>query len=221
MPTAYSSSKSRSSRTRRKSHKLAPNTARQVARISRKVVDRTAEKKYHIGTLTSTAIDYNGSIVSLSTIAQGDTGTTRDGTNIYTKSLQMKYKWVVGDTHNMFRVVVFQWYAPTTPVAGDVIHSGSLATVEAPLAPISTFKRTSFRILYDKLMVGYNEAGGGVWSPLQVNHLLLTKFGKRKIVYDDSAGTAYNKIYVLLLSDSSAVSHPTCQFVSKLNFQDM
>lgn len=108
------------------------------------------------------------------------------------------------DTTNKVRLIVFQWKVPMqyhTPTAANILENyagdGTLDLVR----DYNYDNRKSFRILYDKLY----SMNSTVESVLIKTRL--RRFTK-KLQYDGAGTNHQNGVYVMLLSDSAAASHP-------------
>lgn len=196
----------------------APLTKRQVAAVSkianRKISSR-AEKKYYDRALTGQAYDWAGSIVSLTNIPQGDTDVTRDGDQVYLRSIRMSGDIVIGDTTNVARLIIFQWYQDATPAYTDVLSSVYQGTVNAVNSPYHHDGRRQFRVLYDKRFVMDSDDGIVLFDTGYLRP------AKRKINFNAGGTDGENEIFMLALSDSGAVSHPSFNFVCRTTFNDM
>lgn len=200
----------------RKSKKVkkGPVTRQEVVKIANRQIAKQSEKKY-LSTLTSIAKDWNGSVLDLCNIAQGDTDGTRDGDELYVKSVRVKSLVSVADTYNICRTILFQWYDDTTPTGADILSNTYVGTINAPLAPYHHDLSSKFKILYDKtiLLDTYHP-----YMLLDTGYI--TGGFKRKVQFSSGGTTGVNKIYLLQISDSGALTHPTMLAVAQVNFTD-
>lgn len=191
--------------------------ATKVRKIASSVINSNAEQKFltteSINTYTS--IDATGSVTHLSAVPQGDTDLTRDGDSLTLISLQFKMAWLAsGDTSNMCRCIIFQWYGNTTPVIGNVLPGSG--AVGAVLEPYVHDGRKMFSVLYDKTLFV-----NPVSIPGNMAVRNIYKIPKKKIFYfAGGTTTPINGIYMIFLSDSTAISHPSVVYSAKLNFYD-
>lgn len=202
-------------RRRKRKPALTRQEKAEVATIVNRKLTKRLEKKYHLQAGAGVNYDYNGNIVSLSSVAQGDTDTTRDGDSLYIRSIRLMGDITVADSTNLYRVIVFQWLDDTTPVASDVLSSTYLGTANACNASYHHDQRKKFRIMFDKRYVLDSTDN----TRLLIDTKQLRPF-VRKIQYTAATTTGTNKIWGLFVSDSSAVSHPSLNYVSKMNFND-
>lgn len=214
--------------------------------LGRKIEDATSEKKYlqiYNQTLAGDALPaVNGYVKSLSDTPIGDTETSRDGSQLEIRSLEMKIIIELGTQavgtnpgFERYRIIIFQWFendAHRVPVMGDILEQ----TVAAPNASYNVLcsynhdNRYLYNILYDSGLKRLTfpgtlqYAGGGITQTDWCHHtfnFFLKKFRRRKIQYNSGNNTGTNKIYMLAYSDVIAASNPPIIFFqSKLNFND-
>lgn len=183
----------------------------------RRVVNSIAEKKYLVTTSGGPQnVDYSGTVASISDVPQGLSDSGREGDQIYLRSIEFSWQAFIGDTFNVLRLIVFQWYPPTTPTVADIILATAVGSTDIVFAPYNHDKRYNYKILYDKTVsldaVKANTSG--------VIRKYIIKGFKRHIQYEATGTTGTNKIYILKASDSAAVSHPQMQNYHKINYSD-
>lgn len=180
----------------------------------KRVANMGAEKKYfYVTSGGPQTVDSTGSITSVSDISQGDTDITRDGDQVYLRSIEFVWEADVADTFNQVRFIVVQWYPPTTPVVSDVLIGTGTTTF---FMPYNHDKRFNFKILYDRTVTVDTNTPSKLSRKIQV-----IRGFRRRIQYLGGATDGTNKIYVLKISDSGAASHPLVDNYFKLNFSDM
>lgn len=97
---------------------------------------------------SSSNFSYNGFMVSLCNVAQGDGGSSRDGNRILPRYLNLRFhvnRIITAPTnpHTTIRYIVFRWWgeSPNTagvaPAAADVLQASAIATQFAPMAPLN------------------------------------------------------------------------------------
>lgn len=191
-------------------------TTKKVAKIARGVVIKQAERKYFITESVNayTGINFSGSITNFGLVPQGDTDQTRDGDALTLLSLQLKVSWTVGDAFNLVRTVVFQWMDNSVPGITSVLNStGEIGT---PLVSYVHDSRKSFRILLDRT---YELDTAG--KSTKVLSKVFTKFPCKQLMFSGASTTAvYGGLYMILISDSGVVTHPSIVYHAKLNFTD-
>lgn len=193
-----------------------------ISTIAKRVLQRNAEWKHH-NAVVSGATAFAGGLNSLTDVAQGDTDLTRDGDQLTMGKLvfflELAQSSGVGfDVHNAVRVILFQWFPQSAPAVSDILDQG---TGTAPYYHYFTDKAKSFKILHDKIHRLQRDdptAGGQVKI---FKRRFKVRPGRKKIQYVSGGTTGSNKIYLLLMSDSSVTPHPTAYFHSRLNFMDV
>lgn len=181
----------------------------------KKVVRSISEKKYITFQATGSIDNATGVQLSLLDIPQGDTDSTRDGDQLYLRSIYFKAELAVGDNTNFVRCTVFQWFPTLTgiPALTDIYLAGHSLV----LSPINHDKRFNFRVLYDKVWNMRN-----VFNPTEYVEIYLNKRFRRYIQYVGGAtAIADNRIFMIWSSDSGAAPHPTVNYDMKVNFSDL
>lgn len=97
--------------------------------------------------LTSQAnFDWNGSVISLCDVAQGDSGNMRDGNRILPKYLSINChinKDTAGNMHTTVRYIIFRWWGESanapgvSPFPGDILMGSVIGTTYAPIGFLS------------------------------------------------------------------------------------
>lgn len=212
----------------------APLSKRQRTEVS-KIVHRNQELKYVVASLTATAITSTAGVVSTPfDVAQGDTDTTRDGDRLMWAghidlSLEVTNgQGSLGDVTNMIRVVLFQWVPISVPTAGDVFLAGPSGVADC-FSHYNHDQRQQFKILFDRLFktAGSSYFNGTFESPttaitstgVKRFKVSLAKANKQS-QYAGGSTVGTNKIYMFYVSDSSAVTHPTLAYSTKIVFRD-
>lgn len=211
MPKA---SRKRTSRVFRpyKRRALGKRQARAVATIAKKQIRKTSEWKHHTSTV-SASVDSAGSVFDLSTVAQGDTDTSRDGDTIFASSVIIRGFITTQDTFNRFRVIFVQWKAPVITIA-DVLIVTAGHEVDSMY---NTDKAQQYKIMFDRTYTLNPNYSGGVRTHQLINKL---RFSSRRMQFSAGTLTGNNKLYMICISDSSVAAHPTIDLVTKLNFRD-
>jgi len=195
-------------------------------RFARKVVNTVAEKKYFApGANVDTSVDIAGYIFSMSEIAQGDTDITRDGDQIYLRSITYSVTAqnnISFQNQGYVRVIIFQWleYDVTAPAVQDVLHNVVWDSM------YSHDTRYSFRVLKDmRLKVTpplINTVVGGVTTINSVGysnkHGRITKFAQPRLQYISGGLNGVNKIFCLVIALEDEQVGVSVRW--KLNFTD-
>lgn len=190
-------------------------TAPQVRKIVRRALHADEEEKYAI-VHASYSVSTAAGVYSLSNTSQGASGGGHIGDECRLRSIEFRWEAIVGDTFNVIRCVVFVW-KPNMALTGTPADTDILKTVTPPNQITSCYEEDGedmYRILADfnVCMV----TGGD-------NQVKTGKFSRKlnlKQDYTTSTSNCSNNIFVLLISDSGAVAHPTFNFTSRIAFTD-
>jgi len=161
----------------------------------------------YIDSGTSGSLTTTGTYTDMTLIAAGTGQNQRNGSAIEVFQLDLFISFVLGDTTNLCRLVIFEWLPSSTsdtPTDSELFFGG---TGSRWIAPFQGVKPSRFKILHDKIFnldVAHVQVHEEIRLKLKVN-----------ASYDNTVNTGKNHIFVCLVSDSSAVPHPT--FI--LNYQ--
>lgn len=201
-----------SRRTYRRRYTRKTSTASKVnkALYLAKKAQSQKELKWHQVTTGASNVNVDGSLVSLSSVAQGDANNMRDGNVIYPTSVKLRLTLdkSSADAVTRMRIIIFRWISETPEQIIDVLDSVSL----------TAFKSDSFRyqsqILYDKVHT---------LSEGQVPEKFVTVSCKLRglIAFADGAAVPNrNGIWMIFLSDSAVATSATLRYTSRLYFKD-
>lgn len=172
-----------------------------------------AEVKNLDTTSTGINVSSTGTVISLNSIAQGDSQSNRDGLSILTKYLfgRIDTGLVAPAVSTFIRIIFFidkQQQGDTTPSVTDVLQSSTT------LSPLNTFQKGRFKILRDKTVI-LNPA-----SRTNSNHKFNIKLGHH-IRYNGTSGTDIQKggVYMLLLSNEPT-NAPVVAYNLRLTYYD-
>lgn len=204
--------KIKNTKTESKSSKVVDK--KEVKQIVQSMLRGVQELKIHI-VQSSASVDYNGTIVHLSAVPQGDADIARDGDRIYAALLSFRWYATVADTSNLLRVILFQWIpdnASISPTVANVLQT--VGTTNSPISYKSIDFVKDIKIMYD-------------WTvKVDTYHLvklpkpvMIKRFHDKQIQFT-GALTCTNGLYALFISDSAAVTHPTVNYYSTLRFTD-
>lgn len=188
-----------------------------VKTMINKSMNKRMEKKYHMEQDDSATPSYAGTVVDITEPAQGDGDITRDGDEIYLRSINVKGFVRLADSTNQVRIILFQWRGDTAtdpPAVTQVLSSSQVSTALAPVAKYYHDGRALYRIIYDKV---FNLDAG---NPQQLFNTGYLRLPFRKARFNAAATTGTDHVHMLLISDSAAATHPTVGYVSTLTFND-
>lgn len=193
---------------------------RKVATVKtvKRMINKNQEKKFYDLVIDDTTSS-SGSILSLTDIAQGDTDFTRDGDQLNVKYWNFRYQMTGADNTNCYRIIIFRWNVPTTyrvPVVTDILNIAGLPVTAIPNAQyvFDNKRQKQFSVLYDKI-VGVAAAGPGIITKATKSYL-----NGLPISYSSSGTDGEGKLFMLLISDSSAAAHPRLSGVFRTIYTD-
>jgi hypothetical protein len=208
----------------------------QVRAIARGMIAAEVETKAFDTTSNSFTVSTAGSVLKLTTVTQGATQVTRVGDRLKKKLLSFKYSIQVGatgliaaaDQYNTVRVIIFQWHMDdglAAPVVANILTS---TPTNKSLAMYNYDTDHDYKILYDRSHVVYNtpiwngaavqwnHGDGGTFCNDKVQNIAL----KGDIEFDAGSSFGTGHLYALFISDSAFAPNPSCEFVSRLLFED-
>ena len=186
----------------------------------KKAIQKDDETKYLETASTGLSIDYNGTVTDLSVIAQGTTDGQRIGDKVKLRGIRLQMILNIGDVTQHIRIMIVQFRGNTqtagAPTIGQVLVPTTLGTINAPIANRVWDLTQQFNVLYDKIYTLE-----GVSKPVvHIRRTISIKYAKRLISYYQALTTGANKIYLMMVSDSGAATHPTAQFQIRLMYDD-
>jgi len=208
---------------------LTPLQARGVQRL----IDRNTELKYFQYNSTATNVTTTATLTGIPfDVPQATTSSTdvvRIGDAIKLKSsLDFRYTVFVGDTTNLVRVMIIQWKAQSTaapfPTAADILLAGPSGAVDVH-SHYSHDERFNIGFLYDKVHSMVGDAGAATTpyttsSQITVNKRISLRRAAKNVQYRGGGGQGINRLFLLYVSDSNAVAHPTIVYATKMKFTD-
>jgi hypothetical protein len=190
--------------------------AHQALRLASKIANKFEDKYFDVQVVDDTDVDYDGTVLPLNDMAQGDTDQTRDGDSISMKSLEIR----ATVTNNAavtagVRLVVVRDKQNTLANPGDYLAYGS-----DPVAlntPFAWDNRHRFTVLYDEVI----NADGTLFDKHSIVHFIPLKGLKTQ--YDGgSTDATTNALKLIYISDvdSTGMTFPTLRLVSRLIYND-
>lgn len=196
-----------------------------------------SEPHYHIVT-TSNNFDYNGVVLALSNIPQGDGIENRDGNRVLPRFMNLKgYVSITSATTRTdcinVRAILFRFWGEKAVGAASVTPSDVLATIGSQYAPLSPLndnivgsrgdrsRRIEVHRSWDLLL---DNNGGSPGIQLDCNVTLNNPGSKNKEhIQFDSSSTADPQsggFYLLFISDDAVSTQVHYKFTSKLTYYD-
>jgi hypothetical protein len=185
-------------------------TKKQVKQMIKTNTAKEWNKKYILTNSgvpgSSTSVDATGTIVSLTTVAQGTTNQTRIGNFARCKKIWGNVSAYADstDVQNTMRVIFFRWTDAATPTASDVLVSAT--AYHTCYYNLNNIENGKLQIL-DDFRMGINYNGTG---PKTLHYERKTDF-PLQWNSTGSAAPITNAVYVYFVSDSSVATHPYVQ----------
>lgn len=186
-----------------------------VHKLVKKELDKQEESKYAFYQLNQSPS--NTAIVSAITMpSQGDAYNNRDGDSLMFTSVGGRFLSIAADTTNVCRLVIFQWLvdsAQDAPTAAKILQDSTTLPAISPFI-LNRNERKKFKVLYDKVM---GVSGNG--PAIEMDNFFITKFARTD--FNAAATSGKGILYILYVSDSGAVSHPTVQADITYRWRDL
>lgn len=195
-----------------------PRQARGLNKVQRKQVKKLVEaplekKKFHASyqdaNVTATHV-----VSEICNIGQGDTEATRDGDAIKITSAFYRGHIVAADQTNVVRLTLIRWKPNGTPSADKIYETAVIGTDGGIYSDFNHQYRSDFVVLQDKFITVQGTNG-------QCQRMFTLKCGHQpKTVFNGSATTGANKLFLIKSSDSLAATHPTITMRGELFYTD-
>lgn len=187
-------------RTKQKGRKT-PSLARQLRALS--------QLKWYTGIGPLTAISSTVGFTDCTTPAIGTAFNQRVGTKIHLQTIRIRGSFLVADTTNVVRMLVFRWHVDNNsdvPSSSELFDSGSDV-----YSGVTRFAPNRFTILHDEMFA------------LDAFHVI-KKYDRTvslQSLCTFSSGTAgIGHVYVSMISDSTAVPHPAAVWDYQICWKD-
>lgn len=184
--------------------------------VRRFVTSHSDHKYFNVSNLLSVSDQYQ--VTDITAIAIGTTDTTRIGDDLVLKNIRLRFSVIGADATNQVRVILFQTRDrfTTTPGGGVVLNTAYDVTAYAPLAPYEYDGRGRYKVLFDKTV---NTSANGMDARSFTCNVYQRKLARKHIrFYGSSTVDKEGGIYLMVCSDSAAVSHPTVRFAGQIDF---
>lgn len=187
--------------------------------VNKKLASEIELKHYDQIVNTSNDFAFTNSL-SLFDPTQGVGDTQRVGDVVNLKSIFLRFVLSGVDATNIQRLQVIQWMEDTTvatPNMSITLQHTSGATV-APeiLSPLQIDKKYRYKVLWDKSFSHVFDSE----TRQQIYEVFISKGFARKVEFTNASTSGLNKIYLLFISDSQAVAHPTIEGYSRIRYSD-
>lgn len=191
-----------------KMYAIKKKTTKQSATIEQRVdrqLSRRAEKKKAVTSMPSVygSVGTTWIETDLTSIAQGDLVTNRDGDMIQIYSIKMEGVAQGADVYNVMRVYLALWDGrSSTPLAtnGATLDSDITRTVPTGAGLIKCY--------YDKYLAFSQNYDSGPTNSEKIDYYIKFKTPLRITYTSNTAGTANRRLIIGMLTDSVAIAHP-------------
>jgi hypothetical protein len=191
----------------------APVSKALVKQMIRSTLHSVDEEKYY-STSSNVSVDFSGTVFNLFSPTTGVNDTNRIGDKVVYDKGEFKYAVGAADATNLIRVIIFKWLLTTTPSPSDILNTGYLGTVTAPLATLNWDNRSHMKVYYDQTHYAVLSSS----SALQGN--VFDYIPKGEVNFLAGGATASGLIYCLAVSDSGAAPNPAFEYGSLISFTD-
>lgn len=195
--------------------KKGNSTKAMVNKLVNAKLNKNIEKKFMDVTFNN-SVSTGGTFVLLTSTSLGTTDSSmRVGDQIKLHSLQIRGQLQNADNWNYARIIVFRWNVNNVfrvPQMLDILQDLSYPW----LSPyrFDAQRQGLFTIFKDKVIQTDND------DPTAKFKFNLLKKLNSRIDYDGGTGDGKGHIYVLMVTDSAAVTHPAVVFLARTVFTD-
>lgn len=198
---------------RKRSFKRGGKPGRAFSRKVKKVINSTAEKKYSQD-LNSTANVSNVGLTYLfnGTLLNGTTNTTREGSEIYLRSLQIRSELYITSAATdiaIVRIIIGVWhdYQSTSPTLTKILESPTSGYQVSPLNR-ETLQAKRWTPMYDRLVTLMPRADSGTRLKMLRMNFAGKKLPHKKVSYSTASGAPNNVIFMFVLSGEVIAPFP-------------
>lgn len=197
-----------------KKTKVPAKLRKQIATVIDEKEKKEVELKYRDREYNgAVGIDTAGVIHPLSDPQVGTARNQLIGRDFLIKNLLIRYQLFVSDSTNTIRVVIFQWNLNSIPSVTDVLEDYPSSLVVGPLSPTKIENKSNIRILYTNCFALQTGILDSVVDKVNIKRNLRAQ-------YNDDGSKGIGHVYILLVSDSVAVAHPTYTILSRCRYTD-
>lgn len=173
-----------------------------------------SEMKQYTKQNSAVAQTYNGNVIHLTDISQGDTTSNREGRSILINYIQLRGVFTKGSGNDVLRYLVIRdkMQTGTAPAVDQVLQT--VGTSLAPFAPMDTSFAGRFQILDTGMVTFSADHPTFVYKKF----IKLNKHCKWQTTAD-GGGTMEGHIYFVSLSNVAS-SSCSVEFVSRIGYRD-
>lgn len=170
-------------------------------------LSRSLETKYKFVAASTNDPDYSGEFMAITNgISQGTAQGSRTGDRFTPVYVHLKGHVELADTTNFIRLIVYRWHEDYADMTSPSAILENIGSVNSPLSMYVTDpeKRKRFTVLADRL---FNLHAYAPVKPFDIR-IPARKLRNKPVQCTPGAAGGTNQIVALLISDSSAVTHP-------------
>ena len=232
MPTKYGYKKGRRPYARRSY--VRKGLSRKERTQVKRIVRNYSETKF-LGTTALTNLTDSPVYIDISVIAQGVQDAQRIGEKVSLEGIRLNYRLLCGDEHNTVRVMLVQFLEDSAYTTIDMSNILNPAAI-SPLTALHRYLGPpTVRVLYDRVhgLVGDGVTSGGSgttaviapYGPRSLTDLVkvwIPRKRLRRLEYQGTTVEGEGKLYLVLLSDSAAISlvHPSISYDCVVSYKD-
>lgn len=183
----------------------------EIARVATKVLKKKQELK-SFDTGFAQTVSSSGTVQKLTTIAQGDTDSDRNGDQILITHVQLIITFAFADSVNVCRWVLFRWNQD------DGVAAPVIADIFQTVSPYSPYNRDNVR--GKKFVVfGDHLFCVGATGPNIEKHIFDRKL-TTKVNFTVASVNGMGHLYSVMVTDSLASTHPPLSYIARVSYTD-
>lgn len=160
----------------------------------------------------NSTVSSTGTLLKLTPIPQDDSDSGRDGDQLLINRVQCKISFAGADPTQVMRMLIFRWNqddSSAAPVVGDILQTTS------PYSPLTrdNERAKKFSVL-DDFFVGTSSTG------INVKTKTVDKLFSSAIKFQTASTAGTGHLYAFMVSDSTAITHPTIAFIFRAYYYD-
>lgn len=205
--------------------RLTPTqTAAVKQEVTRQLARKADYKQCYGRDLAAVGVPATGYIINLyANMTRGDLAVNNfEGQLTTPRSIKIRAQWEATDQSNMIRVIVGQWFGVGIPAATDILSLPLVTSAQAPLCHRNWSRKHQFKLLHDEVFQLQNTATfvGGL-GPTVCKEIFVPGKSLRPTEWSSTTDdTQKGCLFMLTVSDSAALDHPTQDTVWEIVFTD-
>lgn len=201
-------------------------TAAKLKTLAKKV-NKDIEHRWSQGNFSFQIPASGGDVIDLGTESIATTPTLPNGTDnrlgkrITLKRLFLKGQLLVADSRNFIRILLVRATSlQQIIIASDVLEPDPISGNPSLYSPYRKESKIKFKVLYDKFYKTQTQAAGAVYPAVVNCDLSFTWKSGMSLTYnlDTVQPPIYGDIKLIVISDSTAVSHPSFRGYKRLSW---